>query len=63
MNDSTIEEDFGGVGNLIEDSKGFLKVLVVVVIEGKHPRLNFLTWYVCQLEKPSLMANSRREVI
>ena len=51
MNDSTIEEDFGSVGNLIEDYKGFLKFIVVIVPEGKHPCLNFLTVYVCQFEK------------
>ena len=46
MDDSAIEEDLGGIGNLIEDFQGFLIFTVLVVREGKHPRLNFLAWSV-----------------
>ena len=42
INHTTIEENLGGIGDGVKHAEGFIELLVVVVLEGKHPGLDFL---------------------
>ncbi len=42
MDDSTVEEDLGGVGNAIELLQCQIELVVIVVAQGGHPCLDFL---------------------
>lgn len=42
IDNATVEEDFGGVGDAIKHLESFIKLLAVIVGQGLHPCLNFL---------------------
>lgn len=42
VDDATVEQDLGGVGDAVEDLEGLFEFLVVVVCECLHPDLDFL---------------------
>lgn len=42
VDNATVEQDLGGVGDAVEDLEGLFEFLVVVVCECLHPDLDFL---------------------
>ena len=42
MDHTTVEEDLGSVGDVVEDAERVLKLIVVVVVQRLDPCLNFL---------------------
>lgn len=42
VDDPAIEQDLGGVGDIIEDGQGLLELLVVVVTQRLDPSFDFL---------------------
>lgn len=42
MDDAAIEQDLGGVGDLVETLQGLVELVVVVGTQGCHPSLDFL---------------------
>lgn len=43
VDDPAIEQDLGGIGDVIEDGQGLLELLVVVVAQRLDPSFDFLT--------------------
>lgn len=42
VDDAAVEADLGGVGDIGEDAQGAFKILVIVVVQGLDPSLDFL---------------------
>lgn len=42
VDNAAVKQDLGGVGDVIEDLEGLLELLVVIVRQRLHPRLDFL---------------------
>jgi hypothetical protein len=43
MYDSAVEEDFGSIGDVVEDLQGFLEFIVIVMGQCLYPCFNFLS--------------------
>ena len=43
MNDATVEEDLGGICDIVKLLQGAVELVIVVVAERRHPRLDFLS--------------------
>jgi len=44
MDDTHVEEDFRGIGNVLELFQGLVELVVVVPPKGGDPRLDFLQY-------------------
>lgn len=42
MDDTAVEEDFGGIGNVVKLLQCLVVLIIIVVCEGCHPGLDFL---------------------
>lgn len=42
VDDSHVEEDLAGVGDLVEFADGIFELVVVIAGQGSNPRLDFL---------------------
>jgi hypothetical protein len=50
MNDSAVEQDFGGIRNAIKLLQSLVEFIIIVMGKGCHPGLDFL----CDSEHPAL---------
>lgn len=43
MDNAAIEQDLGGIGDIVKDAERFVEFIIVVVSERLHPCLDFLS--------------------